>query len=234
MPRPSGRQPAPHPKPRTSLTCRVIARQAWLRRTLVACCRRQANAYGLRSLLNKKVFLTFGFYAAIIAMGVLVLSGLYKKNNNVLEILEYPDPVLRKVAYPIEQIDQHTLDLANDIISTLRYRTLIDFFSKKSIPRGLAAPQVGISKRLVVCGLRGEIKVMINPEILAREGTYHGHDDCLSVRQDDNKIIRRSASVKLRYTDLDNRQRVITVRNRDAAFLEHEIDHLNGVLNIDY
>ncbi|MBE9520193.1 MAG: peptide deformylase [Proteobacteria bacterium] len=185
-------------------------------------------------MLNKRDFLTIGLCGTIIAIGIFAFLGFYKKNNNILKILEHPAPALRKVSSPIDQIDQNIIALSNDIIATLRYRTLVDFFTKRSIPRGLAAPQVGILKRLVVCGLRGEVKVMVNPEILEREGTYHGHDDCMSVHQDDNKIIKRSAYVKLRYTGLDSRERVITLRNRDAAFLEHEIDHLNGVLNIDY
>ncbi len=185
-------------------------------------------------MLNKRDFLTIGLCGTIIAIGIFAFLGFYKKNNNILKILEHPAPALRKVSSPIDQIDQHIIALSNDIIATLRYRTMVDFFTKRSIPRGLAAPQVGILKRLVVCGLRGEVKVMVNPEILEREGTYHGHDDCMSVHQDDNKIIKRSAYVKLRYTGLDSGERVITLRNRDAAFLEHEIDHLNGVLNIDY
>jgi len=185
-------------------------------------------------LLTKREFLTIGLSAAIIAIGIFAFLGFYKRDNNILKIVAYPDPVLRKVAYPIDRIDDHIISLSNDIITTLRYRTLIDFFTKKSIPRGLAAPQVGVSKRLVVCGLNGEIKVMVNPEILERAGTYHGHDDCMSVHQDDNTIIKRSAYVKLRYKGLDNREKTITVRNRKAALLEHEIDHLNGVLNIDY
>ena len=185
-------------------------------------------------MLTKREFLTIGLSAAIIAIGIFAFLGFYKRDNNILKILAYPDPVLRKVASPIDRIDDNIISLSNDIITTLRYRTLVDFFTKRAIPRGLAAPQVGVSKRLVVCGLNGEIKVMVNPEILEREGTYHGHDDCMSVHQDDNTIIKRSAYVKLRYKGLDNRERTITVRNRKAALLEHEIDHLNGVLNIDY
>ena len=185
-------------------------------------------------MLTKRDFLKFGLWAAIIAIGIFAFLGFYTNNNNILKILAYPDPVLRKVASPIDRIDDNIIALSNDIITTLRYRTLVDFFTKTSIPRGLAAPQVGVSKRLVVCGLNGEIKVMVNPEILEREGAYHGHDDCMSVHQDDNTIIKRSAYVKLRYKGLDNRERTITVRNRKAALLEHEIDHLNGVLNIDY
>ena len=185
-------------------------------------------------MLTKRDFLKFGLWAAIIAIGIFAFWAFYTNNNNILKILAYPDPVLRKVASPIDRIDDNIISLSNDIITTLRYRTLVDFFTKTSIPRGLAAPQVGVSKRLVVCGLNGEIKVMVNPEILEREGTYHGHDDCMSVHQDDNTIIKRSAYVKLRYKGLDNRERTITARNRKAALLEHEIDHLNGVLNIDY
>jgi peptide deformylase len=109
-----------------------------------------------------------------------------------------------------------------------------DFFLKRSRPRGLAAPQVGIPKRLVVCGLNGEIKVLVNPEILEREGTYSGQDDCMSVKKGDKKNIKRSAYVKLKYIGLDNKETILEVRNRHAALLEHEIDHLNGVLNIDH
>ena len=185
-------------------------------------------------MFNKRDVLTFGLCAIVLTIGILAFSVFYKKQNNILEIVAYPDPILRKVAYPVNHIDNNVISLGNDIIATLRYQTLVDFFVKRSIPRGLAAPQVGISKRLIVCGLFGEIKVMVNPEILERGGAYNGHDDCMSVDEDDNMIVKRSAYVKLRYTGLDNQEKVITVRNRDAAFLEHEIDHLNGVLNIDY
>ena len=185
-------------------------------------------------MLNKKDFLTFGLHIAVVAIGISAFLGFYKKNNNVLRIIEYPDPALREISNPINQIDNHIISLSNDIIATLRYRTMVDFFIKRSMPRGLAAPQVGISERLVVCGLNGEIKVLINPEILERGGIYSGYDDCLSVKKGDNKIIKRSAYIKLKYKGLDNRVRILIAKNRNAALLEHEIDHLNGVLNIDY
>ena len=152
----------------------------------------------------------------------------------MLRILDYPDPILREISNPIDPIDNHVIFLSNDMIATLRYRTVIDFFLKRSTPRGLAAPQVGRLERLVVCGLNGEIKIMINPEILAREGVYSGKDDCMSVHDGDNKILKRSAYVKVKYKGLDNREKILIARNRNAALLEHEIDHLNGVLNIDY
>jgi len=185
-------------------------------------------------LLNKRDFLIFGLHVVVITVGIVALLGFYRKNNNVLRIIEHPDPILREISNPIGHIDNHIIKLTNDITATMRYRAIIDFFIKRSMPRGLAAPQVGVSERLVVCGLNGEIKVMINPEILERKGVYSTKDDCISVRKNDNKIIKRSAYIKLKYKGLDNRERILTARNRDAALLEHEIDHLNGVLNIDY
>ncbi len=152
----------------------------------------------------------------------------------MLRITEYPDPILRQISNPIDHIDNHIIQLSNDIAATLRYRAIVDFFIKRSIPRGLAAPQVGVLERLVVCGINGEIKVMINPEILEGKGVFLSYDDCMSVQKDDNRVIKRFAYIKLKYKGLDNRERILTARNRDAALLEHEIDHLNGVLNVDY
>jgi peptide deformylase len=185
-------------------------------------------------LLNKRFFFTFGMYVAVIAIGIVALSSFYSKNNNVLKIVEYPDPNLREISNRIDHIDNHIISLSNDMIATLRYRAITDFFLKRKTPRGLAAPQVGISERLILCGLNGEIKVMINPEILEREGIYSDYDDCMSVQKIDNKVIQRSAYIKIKYKGLDNRERILIARNDDAALLEHEIDHLNGVLNIDY
>ena len=170
----------------------------------------------------------------LIVIGITAIAGFYKIKRNVLPILEYPEPVLRQIAEPITKIDDSISVLTNDIISTLRYFSLVDFFVERSMPRGLAAPQVGIPKRLVVCGINGRIKVMINPKILERKGTYTDVDDCMSVEDDAGTVIKRSAYVKVRYRTLDNREEILVVKNDDAALVEHEIDHLNGVLNIDY
>jgi len=184
--------------------------------------------------LNKKSLLIFGMHVAVVAVGVTLFLGFYRKRNNVLKIVEYPHPVLREISEPIDHIDNQVVTLSNAMVATLHYRTMIDFFADRSTPRGLAAPQVGIAKRLIVCGLNGEIKVMVNPEIVARKGSFSTHDDCMSVMKGDNKILERSAYLKVEYKDLHNNVRTLTARNHDAALLEHEIDHLNGVLNIDY
>ena len=185
-------------------------------------------------LLKKKELLTPCFYTAVTVIAILALVGFYKKNMTVLPILEYPKSTLRQVAEPIAHIDDSIISLSKDIISTLRYQSLVDFFIERSIPRGLAAPQVGISKRLVVCGLNGAIKVMINPIILERKGSYMDKDDCMSVGNDNGTVIKRSAYVKVKFKTLDNKEETLVVKNDDAALVEHEIDHLNGVLNIDY
>jgi len=184
--------------------------------------------------LNKKSLLIFGMHVAVVAVGVTLFLGFYRKRNNVLKIVEYPHPVLREISEPIDHIDNQVVTLSNAMVATLHYRTMIDFFADRSTPRGLAAPQVGIAKRLIVCGLNGEIKVMVNPEIVARKGSFSTHDDCMSVMKGDNKILERSAYLKVEYKDLHNNVRTLTAKNHDAALLEHEIDHLNGVLNIDY
>jgi peptide deformylase len=183
--------------------------------------------------MDKNDFLIFGLHVAIVVLGIFLLWEVHRLNNNVLTINQHPHPILRQPAASIEQIDETVITLADDIVATLRYRTMTDFFLKRSMPKGLAAPQVGISKKLIVCGLNGKARVLINPEILERKGTYESYEGCLSVDKGSHRIISRSAYVRLKYKGLDNRERILIARNEDAAMLEHEIDHLNGVLNID-
>lgn len=173
-------------------------------------------------------------YVAVIALGVLAIAGLYKTRANILQIVEYPAPILRETSEPIATIDDSIVSLAGNMIATLRYQTLADFFLKQSVPRGLAAPQIGLTKRLIVCGLHGKINVMVNPEIMERKGVYIDEDDCLSVNEKGKTFIKRSSYVKVKYKTLGNIEKILVVKNDDAALVEHEIDHLNGVLNLDY
>jgi peptide deformylase len=187
-----------------------------------------------RSLLRKKEILTIGLCAFVIAIGLFSFLHLYKRHNTVLRIVASPNPTLRRAADLINQVDHSIISLSNSMISTLQYIAMMDFFSKGSLPRGLAAPQVGVSKRLFVCGINGEIKIMINPEIIKRRGTYLSHEGCLSLQDENKRTVKRSAYVKLKYKDLENKDRILVARNRNAAVLEHEIDHLNGIFNTDY
>ena len=185
-------------------------------------------------MLSKKELALLCLSAALIGVGIAAIALHYKKNTPVLPVLQHPDATLRRVAAPVVHIDNSLVSLGDALVATLRYRALVDFFTRRAMPRGLAAPQVGISKRLIACGLRGTIHVMINPVILERKGTYLDRDGCLSVENEEETVISRSAYVRVRYTTLENRKKILVARNDDAALIEHEIDHLNGVLNIDH
>ena len=187
-----------------------------------------------RSLLKKKEVLTIGLCGAVIAIGLFFFLHFYKGKNTVFRIVEYPHPALHQTADLIDHVDHSIISLSNRMISTLQYLAMIDFFSRGSLPVGLAAPQVGVSKRLFVCGINGKIKVMINPKIIHRKGTYFSHEGCLSLQGEEKRTVKRSAYVKLKYTDLDNMDRILVARDRHAALVEHEIDHLNGIFNTDY
>jgi peptide deformylase len=103
---------------------------------------------------------------------------------------------------------------------------------------GLAAPQVGISKRLTVidCSARDEdaqLLVLVNPEIIDREGEACEEEGCLSVPEYYAKV-NRSARVKVRFQDLDERSHIIEAQGLTAIACQHEIDHLDGILFVDH
>jgi len=184
--------------------------------------------------MKRRDLLKFGLVSILAAAGGTGLLQIYKHTIGVREIFEYPDPILRKVSAPVDVIDDEIVALSRQMIATLRYYSLIGFFSKATLSRGLAAPQVGISERLVVCGIYGEIKVLINPEIIEKRGVYSGYENCLSVPQRDGTLVNRPAFIKVRYTDIDKARIELTATKGSAALLDHEIDHLDGTLIIDY
>ena len=159
---------------------------------------------------------------------------IYKRSTGVREIFEYPAPVLRQVAQPVEVIDDSIISLSRQMIATLRYHSLVGFFSKAFMSRGLAAPQLGTSKRLIVCGIYGQIKVLINPKIVETRGTYAGYENCLSLPDHDRKIVKRPEFIRVKYRDPDNRQTSLAIATGYASLVAHEIDHLNGILYIDH
>jgi peptide deformylase len=120
------------------------------------------------------------------------------------------------------------------MIATLRYNSLLGFFTKAFMSRGLAAPQLGVSRRLIVCGIYGEIKVLINPQIVETSGAYSGYENCLSLPDHDRKIIKRPEFIKVKYKGMDNREDLLVAAKGYAALVAHEIDHLNGILYIDH
>ncbi|HVW92785.1 MAG TPA: peptide deformylase [Devosia sp.] len=148
---------------------------------------------------------------------------------SVRPILILPDPRLRAVADPVDKIDEDVKKLARDMLDTM--------YAAPGI--GLAAPQVGEMKRMVVMDLAKEGEdpdpiVMINPEILKfSEETEISEEGCLSIPELYYEV-ERPAQITVRYTDLDGKIVEREAKERLAVCVQHELDHLDGVLYIDY
>jgi len=144
-------------------------------------------------------------------------------------ILLLPDARLRAVADPIVEIDDSIKQLAQDMLETM--------YAAPGI--GLAAPQVGELRRIVVMDLAKEEEpadpiVMINPEILSfSEETVVTEEGCLSIPELYYEV-ERPAEVTVRYTDLEGNTVERAAGERLAICIQHELDHLDGVLYIDY
>jgi len=142
----------------------------------------------------------------------------------VLPVAAYPEPVLRRKAKRVKHIDESIAQLIDDMVETMH----------EVVGVGLAAPQVGVSLRVAVIELPGEETiVLVNPEIVKRSGEQQVEERCLSV-PGYRGVIKRS--VKVTAKGLDRRGRKIRIKGEGllAEALEHEIDHLNGTLYIDY
>lgn len=144
-------------------------------------------------------------------------------------ILILPDQRLRAVAEPIEKVDAEVKQLAADMLETM--------YDAPGI--GLAAPQIGELRRIVVMDVAKEGEtpdplVMINPEILKySDETVVTEEGCLSIPEVYYEV-ERPAEVTVRYTDLEGKSVERDATDRLAICIQHEIDHLDGVLYIDY
>ena len=146
---------------------------------------------------------------------------------SVLEILKFPDPRLKKKSLPVEKIDDGLRRLIVDLAETM--------YAAPGV--GLAAPQVGHSLRLAVVDVtRGDeekkLLVLINPEIVSAEGECTWDEGCLSV-PDYNEDVKRKEKVVVRYQDPEGKTCEIGAEGLLAIALQHELDHLDGVLFID-
>jgi peptide deformylase len=145
------------------------------------------------------------------------------------EILVLPDARLRHVADPVETVDDSIRALAKDMLDTM--------YAAPGI--GLAGPQIGEMKRIVVMDLAKEGEtpdpiVMINPEILKySDEMVTTEEGCLSIPEIYYDV-ERSAEVTVKYTDLEGKSVERDATDRLAICVQHELDHLDGVLYIDY
>ncbi len=147
---------------------------------------------------------------------------------SILRILHYPDPVLTTKAESVTDITDEIRQLADDMAETM--------YAAPGV--GLAAPQVGVSQRLIVLDCAGKdepphlIKA-VNPEIVDTEGECFEEEGCLSVPGFYTRV-RRKASVRVRYRDLDDNAVELEADGLLAIAFQHEIDHLDGILFVDH
>jgi peptide deformylase len=146
-----------------------------------------------------------------------------------LKIITLPDPLLRKKSALIERIDEDVRKLADDMLQTM--------YEAPGV--GLAAVQVGVARRLIVLDTaKGDEPpnplVMINPEIVSLGSEMNVHEEgCLSI-PDVRIDIERPAAATVRFLDRDGKQREIAADGLLATAVQHEIDHLNGKLIVDF
>jgi peptide deformylase len=145
----------------------------------------------------------------------------------ILEILKYPHSVLRKRSEEVDRIDGELKRLIQDMIETM--------YDAGGV--GLAAPQVGISQRVIVVDVspmdpEQSLFVMINPEIVSEEEEVDHEEGCLSV-PDCLEKVRRKGKVCVRGVSPDGEKMEITGEGILAFALQHEVDHLNGTLILD-
>lgn len=137
-------------------------------------------------------------------------------------IVKHPDPVLRKVAKPVSRIDAHIHKLLDDMAETMVAANGV----------GLAAPQVGILKRVIVIDVGEGLIELINPEIIEMSGEQDGPEGCLSIPGMTGEV-KRAATCRVRGLNRLGEPIEVVGEGLLARALQHEIDHLNGVLFID-
>ena len=144
----------------------------------------------------------------------------------ILKIVKYPEPVLSQPGEPVTEFNAELKKLAADMFETT--------YAAQGI--GLAAPQVGVSKRLTVIDLSmgkdpKDKLVLVNPEIIFSEGKLYEEEGCLSFPEIKEKVVR-AANVRIRAQDLNGKWFEMDAEDLLSRCFQHEIDHLDGMLFI--
>lgn len=145
---------------------------------------------------------------------------------SLLNILHYPDPRLRNHAQPVENVDNNIRKIIDDMLETM--------YAAPGI--GLAATQVNIAKNIIVIDIsedKNQPLCMINPEILESSGTEKMEEGCLSV-PDIFEEVERAEKIKARALNRDGESFELETNGLLAVCIQHEIDHLDGKLFVDY
>ncbi len=146
----------------------------------------------------------------------------------ILPIFTYPNPILRKKAVAVIEFDAELAELVADMAETM--------YEAPGV--GLAAPQVGISKQILVYDPapseeKGNYTALINPKIVEMAGEEFGEEGCLSVRELCAEV-KRAYRIVVEARDLEGNELRFEAEEWPARVLQHEIDHLNGILFIDH
>lgn len=143
----------------------------------------------------------------------------------VKKIRKIGDPVLRETSSNIEKIDKSVLDLVSDMLDTLEEEGGV----------GLAAPQIGVTKRIILVRYEDKIETYINPEIEIIENKRIEEDEgCLSVYSIQGFQVKRYPKIKIRAKNLKGNAEEFIVEDLPARVIQHEVDHLDGIMFIDH
>ncbi len=146
----------------------------------------------------------------------------------VLNILHYPEPLLKQVSKPVTEFDAELKQLVEDMVETM--------YDAPGV--GLAAPQVGELRRLIVMDCSGsenpaDLIVAVNPEIVEKEGESYEEEGCLSVPEY-YAPVKRFSRVTMSYQDAEGKSHLRQAEGLLAVAMQHEIDHLQGILFVDH
>ncbi len=140
----------------------------------------------------------------------------------IRNVVQVGDEVLRKKCFEVTAFDEKLAQLLDDLRDTVR----------KEDGAGLAAPQVGILRRVVVVDVKEGFYEFVNPVIVESKGEQTGYEGCLSVRGK-RGIVKRPLVVKVEYSDRKGKRKKLTARGFFARAVCHELDHLDGILYTD-
>lgn len=144
----------------------------------------------------------------------------------VLKLFTYPDPLLKEISKEVTDFSNELKSFTDDMFKTM--------YENNGI--GLAAPQVGVLKRVVVIDLQENDKknplIFINPEIIEANGSTTFEEGCLSV-PGYHEVVKRKKEITVKYKDLKGKEEILNATGLLAICLQHEIDHLNGILFVD-
>lgn len=140
----------------------------------------------------------------------------------ILEIRKIGDPILKMKAKRVEKIDDNLKKLINDMIETMKFSNGV----------GLAAPQVGVNLRIIVVDYEEKPIAFINPEVLEEEGENVDYEGCLSVPGIEVPV-KRAERLVLKAQDINGKTKKYKAKGLLARIIQHEIDHLDGILIID-